>query len=300
MKVENAFILGAGLGTRMGEVGKVLPKLLWPVFEKSLLELQVDFAKSLGVQNIYINTHFHAEQIHKYISEKKLNINVLHEESLLDIGGGIHNLAKLLSYKGKVLILNGDQFLFQEISHYERLINLSDNYTATLLGLKVSHDSGYNELILENNQLIEITKHDSKEDYFTYSGSSIINLSKLIPVSGESKFFDSVAKYKDQSVYVYNHDELEYWDFGTAERYFESMRKVFSLKQSHLYNFLINSNAITVSKVGKNSTYNCTGTPYSINLTNEENPGFGNIVIEGKDDSTFKKCIVFNEIKTQI
>ena len=44
MIVENALILAAGAGTRMGEIGKVLPKVLWPVFECSLLELEVLYA----------------------------------------------------------------------------------------------------------------------------------------------------------------------------------------------------------------------------------------------------------------
>ena len=52
-----ALILAAGKGTRMGEIGKVLPKVLWPIYERSLLELQVQYAKSLGIKDIYIKNH---------------------------------------------------------------------------------------------------------------------------------------------------------------------------------------------------------------------------------------------------
>ena len=41
MQLDFAYILAAGKGTRMGEIGKVVPKPLWPIYEKSLLELQV-------------------------------------------------------------------------------------------------------------------------------------------------------------------------------------------------------------------------------------------------------------------
>ena len=47
MKVNKALILSAGFGTRMGEIGKTLPKILWPIFDKSLLELQVLYLKEM-------------------------------------------------------------------------------------------------------------------------------------------------------------------------------------------------------------------------------------------------------------
>ena len=55
MKIDYALLLAAGYGTRMGIIGKELPKVLWPVYEKTLLELQVDYLKELGVKNIFLN-----------------------------------------------------------------------------------------------------------------------------------------------------------------------------------------------------------------------------------------------------
>ena len=56
MKVDHVLILAAGKGTRMGKIGKVLPKVLWPIFAKNLIELQVSFAKKLAPNsNIYAN-----------------------------------------------------------------------------------------------------------------------------------------------------------------------------------------------------------------------------------------------------
>ena len=39
MLPERVLILAAGLGTRMGPLGEVLPKVLWPVFELSLIHI---------------------------------------------------------------------------------------------------------------------------------------------------------------------------------------------------------------------------------------------------------------------
>ena len=48
MQIDHILILSAGKGTRMGNIGKNLPKVLWPVLSKSLLELQVAYAQKLA------------------------------------------------------------------------------------------------------------------------------------------------------------------------------------------------------------------------------------------------------------
>ena len=82
MIVENALILAAGAGTRMGEIGKVLPKVLWPVFECSLLELEVLYAQSLGVKNIFINSHYYTKEILEHVKENPTfkNVTILLEK----------------------------------------------------------------------------------------------------------------------------------------------------------------------------------------------------------------------------
>ena len=72
MKIDSFFTLSAGLGSRMGDIGSILPKPLWPVFEKTLLELQFDFYQWLGIEKNFINTHFQAPKIHDFIKRKKL------------------------------------------------------------------------------------------------------------------------------------------------------------------------------------------------------------------------------------
>ena len=72
MKVDNVLILAAGAGTRMGEIGKKLPKVLWPVFEKSILELEVLYAEELGAQNIYINTYNYKEKLISFYKDSEI------------------------------------------------------------------------------------------------------------------------------------------------------------------------------------------------------------------------------------
>ncbi len=298
MSLNVAYILGAGLGTRMGPVGEKLPKLLWPVFEKSLLELQISYATECGVEKIYLNTHFQADKIENYVKSKKLNVEIIFEEELLDIGGAVHNLARKLDYKGRILILNGDQFLMLSDQTMADFRSKSENYVASLLGLKVPAESQYNELVVKDDTLVSIEKPSSERDYYTYSGVSIINLDMLKPTVGVSKYFDTVADYKNEDIFVYHPESLEYWDFGTTERYIKSMRKILKESPSEFKDFLIRNNALMENKISPHFCYNAAGSEYSVNLNNDFlKKGYGNIVIAGEDnEENSKVTVIYNEV----
>jgi mannose-1-phosphate guanylyltransferase len=247
MQVDYALILSAGLGTRMGELGKVLPKVLWPVFSKSLLQLQIDYCQDLGIKNIYINVHYLAEDIKKHVEaivNNKVNITLLYEDTLLGSGGAIHNLAiqKEINYKGNVLLLNGDQFLFFEKDIFQRALSLLEmpETRASLFGITVNKTAKYNETILENEILKDIQKNLGTKNYITYSGLGIVKLDGLKPVTGVSQFFTSVVNYKNEKTFMITPDSFEYWDFGTAELYSNNIMKIAQnpTAQSEFKNFL--------------------------------------------------------------
>lgn len=231
MQIDYALILSAGLGTRMGAIGKKLPKALWPVFYKSLLELQVDYCHDLGIQRIFINTHFLSEEIENYvISDKKFaNVTILHEDPLLDSGGAIHNMASRgdVNYSGTLLLVNADQFLFFDKQYFVEGISALENSRAALFGIKVEKGSKYNETVIIDDQLKEIRKTDGLNDYVTYSGLGLLKLDGLAPIGGITKFFETVANYKKERIQFIVPNKFEYWDFGTAEIYFNSIKNIY-------------------------------------------------------------------------
>lgn len=267
MEINYCLILAAGLGTRMGEVGKTWPKVLWPVFEKSLLSLQVSYARYLGVKKIYINL-FHMSDL--ILSEAKKDpvfegvIFLKEEPEILDIGGAIHNLASRseISYFGRLLILNGDQFLFIERSDFIKLTNSND--PKLLFSYKVNSSSGYNALELnDKNQVIGIVNNKDLEkntEVMTYTGNSVVDLSSLSPVAGVSRFFDSVCILERGDVYSRCINNQEYWDFGTVSRYWYTLRKVLKMyKENSLHpfiRFLVENKALKTWKI------NLTGLSY--------------------------------------
>ena len=305
IKVDHILILAAGKGTRMGGIGQKLPKLLWPIFEKRLIDLQVDYAKKISPQaKIYINVFNYSEEILHYIkhSGTKDHVEVLIENERLDIGGTIHNLASKIKYKGNLLILNGDQFLSLRSKDFDKGLDLLLESDSILFSYNVNSNDGYNALQIKNDLLCGIIKNEALEknqQIVTYTGTSLINLERLDKKSGESKFFETVANFKKAKVKVLNIDNLEYWDFGTVNRYYESMMGLLKQPNSWFYNFLENQNALDHKKIYK-SCYNSTS---GINLSSQANVDCGKTIcfdeqVESLDRD--KKGILYRNIFEEV
>ncbi|MFN8369378.1 MAG: sugar phosphate nucleotidyltransferase [Bacteriovoracaceae bacterium] len=233
MSIDHCLILAAGFGTRMGEIGKHLPKVLWPFFETTLLELQINFAKFLKIKNIFVNVHFQSEQIIDYLTSRKLipKENILFEKEILDIGGAIYNLANQppINYAGKLLVLNSDLFYFFDEVFLNKIA--ATDFRVKLLTVEVPNNQQYNETVINaNGELVGINKSPNystnTKDILTYSGLCLVNLAKLERNSGKLSFFESVANYKNYSIGTHKLTCTNYWDFGTFQRYYQSIRQV--------------------------------------------------------------------------
>lgn len=261
MQLDFAYILAAGKGTRMGEIGKRIPKPIWPIFEKSLLELQVAWCVELGLKKIYINAHYLADvlknEVDKIQKKYPVEIKVLFEDPLLDSGGCLHNLAEQpeVNYSGKILLINSDQFFFFDQLYLTEAFNkLSTEKTAAVLfGLPVKKEEAYNETVInKDGVLTEIKKTDGSYDFVTYSGLGLIDLSRLKPIHGISKFFESVANYKNEKVYFVTPKKFEYWDFGTLPLYVQNIKKIHQLandQESGFIKFLVKNQALVLNKM---------------------------------------------------
>lgn len=250
MKVDHVLILAAGKGTRMGEIGKVLPKVIWPIFKKSILELEIDYAKVLApTADVYINVYNYKNHIIDFCKEHSLNskAEILEEQEVLDIGGAIHNLARKVAYKGNVLILNSDQFLFFAPEIFNQSLEKLKTLDSVLFTYEVNSNDGYNALEIRDElfQRVILNKElKSDTTIQTYTGMSLINLEKLTPVPGESRYFDSIANSAHNKVGTKLLPNIEYWDFGTLERYRSSIKNILNKGDSAFVKFLAAVNAL--------------------------------------------------------
>lgn len=112
----NAMILAAGRGTRLGELGRTVPKVLVDVGDEPLLARQIRYLKDGGVERIVINAHHLADQIERFVAEHPLaeDIDVVVEPELLGTAGGVRNA---LPYLGEdaFVVLYGDVIVDESI-----------------------------------------------------------------------------------------------------------------------------------------------------------------------------------------
>jgi NDP-sugar pyrophosphorylase family protein len=114
MMPARAFVLGAGLGTRLKPLTDGRPKPLVPIYGKPLITFAFDHLIASGVTGFVVNTH-HCPEAYPAIlggSGETLDyagceVRLRHEPILLDTGGGIRNVADLIGREDFV-VYNGD------------------------------------------------------------------------------------------------------------------------------------------------------------------------------------------------
>jgi mannose-1-phosphate guanylyltransferase len=102
-------ILAAGHGTRLGALGRSVPKVLVRVGGRPLLERHLDYLEREGFSRVVLNLHHLADQVTSFVEDYRgpLEISCVAEESLLGTAGGVRNALSLLE-PGPFLVLYGD------------------------------------------------------------------------------------------------------------------------------------------------------------------------------------------------
>ncbi len=100
----DAFILCAGLGTRLRPLSEHIPKPLVPVVDRPAVKYAVDRLRGLGAR-IALNAFHRAELVCEFAAEEGLI--AVREGSLLGTAGGLQNAGAALG-EGDILVWNGD------------------------------------------------------------------------------------------------------------------------------------------------------------------------------------------------
>ena len=80
-----ALLLAAGLGTRLKPLTDIWPKCLMPVQNRPLLEYWLSALKEIGIEQVLINTHHHADEVAKFLDRKQYSgwVTISQEKKLL-------------------------------------------------------------------------------------------------------------------------------------------------------------------------------------------------------------------------
>jgi NDP-sugar pyrophosphorylase family protein len=110
-RFKTAFILGAGLGTRLRPLTERCPKPLLELGGRPIITYAMDHLQSVGVDRFIINTHHCPEMYSEKFPDgqwRGVPIIFRHEPVLLDTAGGLKNIQDLLEEDEAILCYNGD------------------------------------------------------------------------------------------------------------------------------------------------------------------------------------------------
>ncbi|MGV4439034.1 nucleotidyltransferase family protein [Ornithobacterium rhinotracheale] len=179
-----AMIFAAGLGTRLRPFTLTAPKALFPINGKPLLQRNIEYAQSFGIQRFVINVHHFSDQILNFLKQHdNFGAEILisdETDELLETGGGLLKAKNLLGNQD-FLILNSD--ILTDIN-LKQLIDFHKKNNA-LASLAVSDRESTRKLLfdtqnrlcgwrdLRNNQ--EIIARESHSKSLAFSGVHMLS-----------------------------------------------------------------------------------------------------------------------------
>ncbi len=248
-----AFILSAGEGRRLLPYTKVLPKSLFPIIGKPLLEIILDQLIYSGFRKIGINAYHLKDKLLPFIKEYQrkhlqVEIEVFVEPYLLGTGGALLNARTF--FKEPTLVINGDiltNFPLKTFYFY----HLNQNNPITILCFK-----GHNDNVEIESNLVKNFRIASKNAY-TYAGIQVINpeIFKYFPQEKDLiKIYQMLIFNKKISINSFITQGYYLKDIGTLERYLSCFEDLLVHKISipFLNNNFSSFQVIKTKKIPKN------------------------------------------------
>lgn len=264
-------IMAAGVGSRLDPLTQKVPKPMIPVANKPLMELILDHLLSFGITDVIANTHYLAEAIHHKFdnSDKKLNLNYMHEEKLSGPAGGVKKCEWFFEKDETFVVVSGD--ILTDVNIDLLIKKHKDSGAIATMGLKevpIEEVSHFGVVIIDEKGQVkefqEKPKVQEAKSNLVNTGIYVFNtdIFKYIP---ENTFYDFA-----QNVFpalIANNEPLfahvieEYWsDIGTINQYKQASFEVIN------------------DKVNVHSPYAENNQKLNL-LINQQNPNAGRILV---------------------
>ncbi|MCT4330396.1 NTP transferase domain-containing protein [Elizabethkingia anophelis] len=150
-----ALLFAAGKGTRLKPFTDAHPKALAKVNGITLLERNINYLQSFGINNFVINIHHFGEQIVDFLKEKDnfgAHIEISDEsELLLETGGGLMFARSLLEQEEFFLIMNVDILTDLNITEFINFHKEHDDFVT----LAVSDRESSRKLLFDDSMILK-------------------------------------------------------------------------------------------------------------------------------------------------
>ncbi|HEV2178170.1 MAG TPA: nucleotidyltransferase family protein [Terriglobia bacterium] len=115
--LSRAFLLAAGLGTRLRPLTEKLPKCLVPIGGEPLLSIWIGICASLGIESVLINTHHGADEVSDWArsQDSQVAISLAHEETLRGSAGTLSANREFVRDAGDFYVFYADNLVHADL-----------------------------------------------------------------------------------------------------------------------------------------------------------------------------------------
>ncbi len=222
LKPNWVVIMAGGLGTRLGELTKNIPKPMLKVGKKPMLEHIIDMFVSHGFTKFMLSVNYKAEIIKDYFKDGRefgIEIKYLEEKKRLGTGGAL----SLIDFEinEPFFVTNGDVLSSLD---YDKLLrfHIEQKSKATMCVRKDSYQIPYGVIEIDEESNIVSMEEKPTNEFFVNTGIYVLDsdVLKFIP---KNEFFDlpnlfEVLKEKKEKVNAF--EITGYWiDMGKPNDY---------------------------------------------------------------------------------
>ncbi len=232
-----AMVLAAGFGTRLRPLTGLLPKPMFPILGKPVLEHMLVHLARFGIRDVTINLHHLPERVEHYFGTGAtlgINLHYSREDAILGTAGGILKAREYLD-GGPFIVINSD--IVTDIDLEKVLAFHQARGSALTMVLTDGEVTGIHDPIEldEADRVVHMPGASSKNipettRPVTFTGIQILEpeIFDRIPVGqfcGTTK--EIYPEMIEDGLPVYGYRHPGYWqDMGTREQYLQVHREV--------------------------------------------------------------------------
>lgn len=223
-------IMAGGQGSRLKPFSNIIPKPLFPIGEKTILERIIENFNQYNVSEIYLSVNYKSEMIKQYVKENinmPVSISYIQEPTPLGTAGSLSLL------KGKIntnfFVSNCDIIIDQDYSEiYE--YHVQNNNDITLVAVLKSYTIPYGTIESGDNGMLLSIKEKPDFTHKINSGMYILKPEVLSQIP-ENKFYNitdlisKVIQHKGK-VGVFPISEKSWTDIGEWNEYKKTLKNI--------------------------------------------------------------------------
>jgi mannose-1-phosphate guanylyltransferase len=222
-----ALLLAGGYGTRLKPITNKLPKCLVPINNRPLIDYWLERLKNIGIEKIFINTHYLHKKVEEYLekSKYKKNVTLIHEPILMGTAGTLIKNYKIWKNDESLLVAHADNYCLEDLAKLQEAHNKRpDNCHITMMTFVAKKPSNCGVVLLNNKKIVInfYEKHANPPSnlangaIYIFSNIALGTISTKYPNSRDisvdliPKFLGKIFTYETKSTLI---------DIGSLESY---------------------------------------------------------------------------------